>query len=553
MKPLPLRTLVPLLAVAALASPARDALAQGWPPPPPVAPGPPPPADAAPVPPTLLAPPPAGPGEDDHSALARDGYPLAGWHNGLFYLRDRNDEFRLYSEARAQTDFYSYFGPGVASSGMKPTFVLRRVRPELTGELARHWSFMIAGDFGTTTIDDPNGTNETYAALPGTAPSATTAKYTGAQTVSIKAAPTDVFVNYKAVPLLNVQVGQFDVPFMMENRTSDKYMPFMERSLAVRAFGVPEQKEIGLMAWGEMSSKVFAYSIGFFNGNGENKLNVDNSFDLLSRVYVSPLRGLRGAIRDAHLGASFRGGSRDASANYDYAPMSTQGTYQFWGPTYTSSQGLTHIIPSGVQNGVAGELRIPISLFDLTSEAVYIKNGTREALDGYQATNSQRFGTLSGSSYYVELGFWPIGNRDLLVPPGHENPPHVDFSRPDADDPPHAIQLLAKWEQIIASYESASRSGAPDPKNADGAIKVNAFSLGANYWYTKHVRLTVNYVLDMFPGSEPVSASEKGGPVQTSAQRAQAPGNTLAAGTDNAARDGAHVLHELLFRVGISL
>ena len=49
-------------------------------------------------------------------------------------------------------------------------------------------------------------------------------------------------------PLKNLailQVGQFDAPFTLENRTSDKYFDFMERSITVRAFGIPENKEIG--------------------------------------------------------------------------------------------------------------------------------------------------------------------------------------------------------------------------------------------------------------------------------------------------------------------
>src|SRR4249919_1854759 len=47
--------------------------------------------------------------------------PLAGWHGGLFYLRDENDNFRLYLQARAQVDIYSYFGPGVPDSKLKGT------------------------------------------------------------------------------------------------------------------------------------------------------------------------------------------------------------------------------------------------------------------------------------------------------------------------------------------------------------------------------------------------------------------------------------------------
>jgi hypothetical protein len=111
--------------------------------------------------------------------------------------------------------------------------------------------------------------------------------------------------------------------------------------------------------------------------------------------------------------------------------------------------------------------------------------------------------------------------------------------------PKHALQLLAKWEQLHLDYESASRGGTADAKNIDGLIKVNTVSLGANYWATKHVRFTANYIANMFPGSAPTDAP------QTSDQRALAPGNTVPKGVNPSAHTDAHILHELLFRVAV--
>ena len=182
-------------------------------------------------------------------------------------------------------------------------------------------------------------------------------------------------------------------------------------------------------------------------------------------------------------------------------------------------------------------------MFDVTSEFVYVKNGTREAKEGYQATNTERQGELSGYSYYVELGYWPIGNRDVNGFPGYENPSHVDFKKPPPATPPQALQFLVKWEQLHATYDSASRSGTALASNLDGDIKVNAFSVGANYWATKHLRLTANYVVNMFPDSV------AGG---SSSQRALAPGQRLPPGINDDARNDGHVLHELLFRAAVA-
>ena len=492
--------------------------------------------------------PPAGLG------VGRDGNPLAGYHNGLFYLRDTDDNFRLYLGGRAQVDALIPMGPGVSDTALKPTLMIRRIRPEISGEILKRWSFMFAGDFGQTGIDNARGTNEIQAARPGVAPSATTARFASAQGTAVRAAVTDVFLNYRAVPLFNFQIGQFDAPFSMENRTSDKYLPFMERSLAVRAFGVPTNKELGAMLWGEDEGRHVAYAAGVFGGDGQNRLDVDNRADFFGRVFVHPLSTFGGPLKDLRLGGSVRYGERQQSfVQYDYTPMTTQGGYAFWSPIYNGSKGFTHVLPSGGQLGAAGEIRIPVGDFDVTSELIYINNRTREAVEGFQATNTERLGAMKGTAYYVTLGYWPFGHRDVNGIPGYENPAHLDFKKVAPRRPLQALQLLVKWEQLHAKYESASREGTPDAKNVDGSVKVNVLELGANYWATKHLRLSVNYGLNMFPGAAPSSASKAGDPTWSSDQRAVAPGNTIDKGVNDDARNTASVLHELMFRFAVAL
>jgi phosphate-selective porin len=464
----------------------------------------------------------------------------AGWHGGLFYLRDADDNFRLHFQARAQVDTFNYFGPGVADSGLKSTMFLRRVRPELTGEFMQgKFQWALAGDWGMgyPSTDNAKGKNAG-----------------NAQTSRVTAAPTDAYVNWHPSGIFNIQVGQYDVPFTLENRTSDKYGQFMERSLAVRALGVPTNKDIGAMAWGETSNKLFFYSLGIFNGEGQNRPSVDNRADLYGRAFFHPFTTGGGALKDLQIGASFHYGMRDTSyVNYDYPNMSTQGNFTFWSSTYTGTKGITHVIPSGKQLAIASELRLPVGqYFDFVSELVYVDNRTREAIETFQATNSERFGGIKGYAYYAQLGFWPLGGRDINGTPGYENPSHIDFKKKNPEIK-NALQLLVKWEQLNVTYDSASQGGTADANNIDGKIKVNAFSVGANYWMTKHLRLAVNYVYDVFPGSAPTKPSDPSVAPQSADQRAIAPGNGLGKGINDSARDTAHGLHEVLFRIAIAL
>jgi hypothetical protein len=493
----------------------------------------------------------------DDSALAQDGRPLAGYHNGLFFLRDRHDNFHLYIQGRMQLDWYSYAGSAVSETSLKPTLFIRRLRPEVTGEFLGRWRFMIAGDFGATAIDNPTGRSEVSAAAPGVAPTAVSGRYAAAETIRFQAAVADAFINYRAMPTVNVMVGQMSAPFTLENRTSSKYLPFMERSLAVRAVGVPTNKEIGAMVWGEPEDRLFYYSIGPYMGDGQNRPNVDSRFDVFGRAFVHPLARVHlsdPSLRDLQIGGSIHYGSRDRKwVDYDYPGMTTQGAWAFWVPSYSGTAGVTHVIPEGTQFAAAGELRVPFDRFDLTGEVVYIDNGTREAIEGFQSTNSDRFGVMRGVSYYVMAGAWLFGSRDVNGLPGYSNPPRLDWSVSDPVVTDTALQVLAKWEQVSLAYRSASRGGSPDAKNIDGHIRVNALSLGVNYWATRHVRLTLDSVFDVFPGSGPVSAAPAGSAAQTGTNRAVAPANTIAPGIDDAARSHSHTLTELLARVAIAL
>ena len=75
---------------------------------------------------------------------------------------------------------------------------------------------------------------------------------------------------------LMVQAGQFDVPFTLENRTSDAYTDFIERAMVARSLGAPRNKEVGVMANGLLGDRRFYYSAGLFNGEGPEFRNIDN-------------------------------------------------------------------------------------------------------------------------------------------------------------------------------------------------------------------------------------------------------------------------------------
>jgi hypothetical protein len=507
------------------------------------------PLDTAPTAPLPL-PAPKPPRNDDK--------PLAGWHNGFFYIRDATDSFRFYPAGRLHVDGYAPFGAGVsklpAGSAMNPTVFIRRARVEFNVEFKK-WQGVVMAELGPTAIDNTNarGASSECAVDATTADRACAPRGSAVDAPAQRAAVVNAYINYAHAPWLNAQIGQFRIPFTLEHRTGINVLPFMDRSLAVRLIGPPTGRDIGAMVWGEGPRRYFHYAVAIMTGDGADRTNVDARFDGLGRVFVRPFveTSIEG-LKDLQIGGSFRGGSRDGRlVGYDVAPLTTQGGYAYWRPTYRDAQGnLIHIIPSGAQLSYAAELYAPIGALDLITEIVVIDHHTREAPDALQFTPGSRLGSMTGIGHYVQLGYWLMGSRDVLPKPGYMGPPHLDFSR-ERVTPDHSLQVVAKVEQLRLEYRGSERRGAPDARNVDGDIRVDAISFGVSYFFTRHVRTTLNYVYYSFPDSAPVTPSQAGGPTQTSAQRAVAPGQGLDKGSDDTARDGAHALHELSARIAV--
>jgi hypothetical protein len=331
----------------------------------------------------------------------------------------------------------------------------------------------------------------------------------------------------------------------MENRTGNKVTSLMERNVAIRGFVTPSNKEIGLTLWGEVADKLFNYEIGVFGGDGQNRPQVDNSVDFMGRIFVKPFTRNKGSILNkAQIGLSARHGARDPKyVGYDYAPITAATGATLWSPGYKDSLGRNiHILPSGAQRAIGGELRLPIAMIELRGEAYYVANNTREAVEGFQLTNTERFGHLNGIGWYAQ-GSWWLGDRYVSGDPGMVRPTRIDLTK-EPEAPKKGLEIVALFAGINASYDGASRVeskyDAKTPGNPSGMvasdITLYQFSLGLNYWHSSYIRSTVNYSVYHTPSSG------------TPANAAVVPDNTL----KPAPMDPAHLFYELGARVAVA-
>jgi hypothetical protein len=220
--------------------------------------------------------------------------------------------------------------------------------------------------------------------------------------------------------------------------------------------------------------------------------------------------------------------------------LTTGQGFVLWKPTYTDSQArLVHVIPSGAQNWIGGELRLQAGRFALQGEGYYFVNDTREAIDGYQLTNTERYGRLAGAGWAVQLSAWPYGDAVLTPEPGMYRPWQMDLSERPKKRMPHGLEVIALASGVNASYKGATRNGStPDQNTPMSDITVYQLSLGANYWHTKHARFGVYYSMYLTPDSS------------TPNNEASVPANLtkLSDGSVNS----AHVFHEMSARLAVT-
>jgi hypothetical protein len=395
------------------------------------------------------------------------------------YVRTPGDEIVVFPGARVQLD-----GAAFPRQTPKSGFYLRRARVELRGWLGRIFYFDVSADVA------PDPPPEGSALAPSTLPA------------------TD---NYLALApfgdRLILQAGQFDAPFTLENRTSDAYTVFIERSLAVRALGVPRNKEVGAMLHGLLGDGVFYYSAGVFNGDGPGFRNIDNQPAFIGRAALAPLAGREGRLRRLSVGASgwygrhVMGGSFPAQA--------TAGGVRFLAPQWMTGQPARtlEMREHGYVAAFAGELTIPFGTrFGLRGEGVYKRQQLAETEPALALASGQLpvlgSATFDGIAGYGELWLWLAGDERLLPAPGLQLPARINRSYRRAFDDGLMVALRG---ELLKEDLTGNQPTLGNPARA--TTRVISGTAGVTYWRGSFARISLNYTVNFWSGtSETIKA-----------------------------------------------
>jgi len=115
----------------------------------------------------------------------------------------------------------------------------------------------------------------------------------------------DAYGIYHIHPGLNIQFGQFKVPFSREWLINDSVFSFAERSIG---FSLHPGRDIGLAIGGKLLDQMLSYQIGIFNGDGidgSSRGNQKDDPELAVRFVVYPLAQTNITEASPFVGVSF--------------------------------------------------------------------------------------------------------------------------------------------------------------------------------------------------------------------------------------------------------
>jgi len=358
----------------------------------------------------------------------------AGFQDG-FFIQTANGDTRLDFGMVAQTDGrFSLDDPPQFTD----TFTIRKVRPTLTGKIAKYFTFKVDPDFG-------NGT------------------------VALEDAYLDIFFAQQ----FRVRAGKDKVPVGYELEIGDAYVLFPERALASSL--VPN-RDVGVQVLGDLAANRIHYDAGVFNGvpdgsNSTTELDANNAKDLAGRIVLTPFRSTQSPSRPIN-GLGFQiGGSRGRETGA--LPTFRTSVQQVY---FSYASGAA---ASGMRSRVTPAAFYYYKAFGGYAE--YMRSAQPVTRNGVQADVANHAWEATAS--YMLTG--EAASEGIVRPRSDFDPASGQWG---------ALQLVARYTTMSID-QSAFIAGLA---SAGSSRETRSFTVGANWYPNPYVKLYGTFERTMF-------------------------------------------------------
>ncbi len=327
-------------------------------------------------------------------------------------------------------------------------FLARRIRPILTFQAGKDFSFRLMPDFAGSISNSANSSTRVF----------------------------DVHADYRYMDGLQFRVGKFKPPVGLERLQSAADTMFAERG---HPTNLAPSRDFGAMIYGEPWAEV-EYQLGIFNGAADlanNDGDDDNHKDIAARVFVSPFKNSNTlALQGLGLGVGGSFGEHDGTTAITQLPSyRTPGQRTFF--AYSSGAfadgDAWRIYPQGYYY---------YNNFGLLAE--YALSAQEVRLGGFQDTLTHTAWQVAGS--YVLTGE-DATFKGSVKPLKNFNPRNNGWG---------AFELAARVGQTDIDNDAFPRFA----NISTQASRVRSYGTGINWYLNENVKLVLDYDFSTFDG-----------------------------------------------------
>jgi phosphate-selective porin OprO and OprP len=383
---------------------------------------------------------------DSIATAAKDRQSATANAKDGFGIKSADGKFALRIRGLAQADGRFFLSD--SAFPVTNTFFIRRARPILEATVGKYLEVRIQPDFGQ-----------------------------GASVLF------DAYADVKVAPAFAVRVGKFKPPVDLERLQSASDIVFAERSLATN---LAPNRDVGLQLSGDISSGVFTWQAGVFNGvpdlgNGDTDLS--DAKDFAGRVFVQPFK--RGTLAGLGVGISGTAGlERGNTTTSGLASYRTPGQQTFFRYASSASTPATNAFADGQRARLAPQAYFYSGPLGLHGE--YIQSW-QEVTRVATATTTAK---LKHTAWQTTGSYFLTGEKNSFrsaAPKRPFDPKEGTFG---------AVELAARYSEL--SLDDATFPTFANP--ASTPSKAKAWAVGVNWYLARAIKVMVDYEHATFTG-----------------------------------------------------
>ncbi len=302
----------------------------------------------------------------------------------------------------------------------------------------------------------------------------------------------DMLVNVHYDDRLMLKLGRYLAPFYYQDYAT---FPMLVPTISYSPLAnFSAQREMGVMVWGKVAQNRMQYQAGVFNGIPDSYYDFDRNKDFIGSLTFTPFKPYTDSpLRDLGFGVSAMTGWQDymldrvQNINFIAGAGTPSTNWQ-----YATASGVPFFIYNTDVRALGNRTRVAPHLFyynrfSLLSEFVY---------QGRELASPTNRGYSIQRGFYVQTSYFLTGEKNTgdgtggfptIMPNRPLNPSRGEFG-PGA------------WE--LASMYTLMDIGNRDLLNGFAspvwATRLQEVQVGVNWWPNKYVRLSFDWVLDLF-------------------------------------------------------